>query len=58
MNKNKLAQVFHFDLFGRREEKYDFLLQHSIDNIQWSEKRISVQMNHTKSGFQFVIYFP
>jgi len=40
MNKNKLAQVFHFDLFGRREEKYDFLLQHSIDNIQWSELEV------------------
>jgi len=40
MHKKKLAQVFHFALFGRREEKYDFLLQHSINDIQWSELEV------------------
>ena len=24
MNDNKLAQVFHYDLYGKREEKYEF----------------------------------
>ncbi len=24
--KDKLAQVFHFDLYGKRDEKYTFLI--------------------------------
>ncbi len=33
----KLAQVFHFDLYGKREEKYDFLNENSIKSIPWNE---------------------
>lgn len=36
MNKSK-AQVFHFDLYGKREEKYDFLNENSIGSINWKE---------------------
>ena len=32
-----LAQVFHFDLQGKREEKYDFLNQNSIASIPWNK---------------------
>jgi hypothetical protein len=32
--KNKtLAKVFHFNLYGKREGKYNFLYENSIDSI-------------------------
>ncbi len=38
MAKNKqLAQVFHFDLYGKREDKYDFLNENSIASVKWNE---------------------
>jgi len=40
MSKNKQAQVFHFDLYGKREEKYEFLKQQSIDSIPWTELEV------------------
>lgn len=33
----KLAEVFHFDLYGKREEKYEFLNQNSIASINWNK---------------------
>ncbi|MFN8436155.1 MAG: type ISP restriction/modification enzyme [Cytophagales bacterium] len=30
------AQVFHFDLQGKREDKYDFLNQNSLASIAWN----------------------
>ena len=36
MSKEKLAQVFHFDLYGKREDKYDFLNENSINTIDWN----------------------
>lgn len=47
-NNSKPAQVFHFDLYGKREEKYDFLNQQSIDSIQWAELDVK------EPGFYFV----
>ena len=38
--KSKPAQVFHFDLYGKREEKYDFLNQQSIGSIPWTELNV------------------
>ena len=35
-NEPKLAQVFHFDLYGKREAKYDFLNQNSLKSIEWN----------------------
>ncbi len=32
----KLAQVFHYDLYGKRQEKYDFLIGNSINSINWN----------------------
>jgi predicted helicase len=37
MNDKKLVQVFHYDLYGKRQEKYEFLLRKSLENIKWSE---------------------
>ena len=34
---NELGKVFHFDLFGKREFKYDFLIENSIKNINFKE---------------------
>ena len=34
---NKLAKVFHHDLFGRRKEKIDFLSKTKITEIDWQE---------------------
>lgn len=33
----KPAQVFHFDLYGKREDKYDFLNEKSMQTIAWEE---------------------
>ena len=33
----KTAQVFHFDLYGKREFKYDFLNENSLNTLQWNE---------------------
>jgi len=35
-SKNK-AQIFHFDLYGKREEKYNFLNDNSLKSINWNE---------------------
>ncbi len=37
MSNDKLAQVFHFDLFGKREFKYDFLKNNSLKTINYVE---------------------
>ena len=34
---NELGKVFHFDLFGKREYKYDFLIENSVNSIQFKE---------------------
>jgi hypothetical protein len=33
----KLGQVFHYDLFGKRDFKYDFLSENSLKNIPFTE---------------------
>jgi predicted helicase len=34
---NELGKVFHFDLYGKREMKYDFLSDNSLENIGFKE---------------------
>ncbi len=34
---NKQAEIYHFDLYGKREDKYDFLNNNSIDSINWNK---------------------
>ncbi len=33
---NNKTQVFHFDLYGKREDKYNFLTKNSLDTINWN----------------------
>lgn len=37
----KSKRVFHFDLFGEREYKYDYLLENSVDKIHWTDVNVS-----------------
>ncbi|MCX6146019.1 MAG: hypothetical protein NTW25_02040 [Candidatus Kapabacteria bacterium] len=48
MNKNNLAQVFHFDLYGKRENKYTFLKENSLKNIKWND------LNYSAPNYFFV----
>ncbi|HOV93097.1 MAG TPA: DUF559 domain-containing protein [Candidatus Kapabacteria bacterium] len=32
-----MAKVYHQEIFGLREEKYDWLKSHSISNVEWKE---------------------
>jgi predicted helicase len=34
---NELGKVFHFDLYGKREMKYDFLTKNSVSSIDYKE---------------------
>ena len=34
--KNQLAEVYHYDLYGKRETKYEFLSEHGLDNIPFN----------------------
>ena len=34
---NELGQVFHYDLYGKRELKYDFLLENSLKTTQYQK---------------------
>lgn len=34
---NELGKVFHFDLYGNREDKYSFLIENSINSIKFME---------------------
>ena len=34
---NELGKVFHFDLYGKREYKYDFLIQNSVSTVAYKE---------------------
>lgn len=39
--KNDLAKVFHSDLYGKRENKYDFLQNNTLKNINWQQLKFS-----------------
>lgn len=34
--KGELAQVYHADLYGGRQEKYDFLTENGLQSIKWT----------------------
>ena len=36
-NSSSNCQIFHYDLFGSRESKYEFLDEHQISNMAWTE---------------------
>ncbi len=45
---NELGKVFHFDLYGKREMKYDFLIENSLKNINFKE------LEYNKPNYFFV----
>lgn len=36
-DNSNLAKVYHYDLFGKREDKYKFLFDNNLDNLEWKE---------------------
>ena len=36
-NNKNLAQIFHFDLYGRRQEKYSSLLENDLQTVNWQQ---------------------
>ena len=45
---NELGKVFHTDLFGKRDYKYDFLMENSIKSIEFEE------ILYTKPNYFFI----
>ena len=43
-----ICQVFHFDLYGTREEKYEYLRSHGLHDVEWQ------QLNPQAPSFFFV----
>jgi hypothetical protein len=31
------AQIYHFDLYGKRNDKYDFLANNSVETVNWTQ---------------------
>ena len=51
--QNELGKVYHYDLLGKREFKYDFLIGSSIKNIAYKElKNISPDYFFTNKNFE------
>ncbi|MEC4984428.1 MAG: type ISP restriction/modification enzyme [Oscillatoria sp. PMC 1068.18] len=44
-----MAKIYHADLYGSRQDKYDFLMSHDVTTIQWKE---------VKSKSPFYLFFP
>lgn len=44
---DKLGQLFHYDLYGRRQDKYDFLSANSLEDVPYQE------ITPFKNGFWF-----
>lgn len=34
-DSNNLATIYHYDLYGKRKDKYDFLAENTLDSIPW-----------------------
>ncbi len=39
--KKELGKVFLFDLFGKRDDKYDFLINNKIQTVDWNNIKIT-----------------
>jgi len=46
--KNEIGQVFHYDLYGKRDTKYDSLFDNNFNSIQWQ------QLNNNEPYFFFI----
>jgi predicted helicase len=69
MSKTKYAQIFHFDLQGKREAKYDFLNENSLASIAWNTlepnepnfffvKKDNTGLDEYEKGFKVDEMFP
>ena len=38
---NVLGHVYHFDLYGKRDIKYDFLIENSLKSTPYNELKLS-----------------
>lgn len=43
--KGKLAEVFHFDLFGKREQKYSILAETNFNALKWNVLQLKEPYN-------------
>jgi len=50
---NELGQVFHYDLFGKRELKYDFLLENTLKTVPY-KKLVNSQPNFFFTSKDFI----
>lgn len=66
---NELGKVFHFDLFGKRELKYDFLIYNDIESVDYKEiqvtapnyyfvPKIFVEEKEYSKGFELINLIP
>ena len=46
--KNDLGKVFNFDLFGKREHKYEYLINHNLNSVDWQK------LNYSEPNYFFV----
>jgi predicted helicase len=65
----ELGKVFHYELYGKRELKYDFLLQNSVSTIPYKELPVAAsnyffvgkdfkEQNNYENGFSINSLFP
>ena len=66
---NTPAEIFHYDLYGTRNKKYDYLQAHSIHNVDWTPlqpqapnyyyaQRNTETENEYSSGFEIISIMP
>ena len=46
--KNELGQIFHLDLFGKREFKYEYLNNNTLKSLEWNK------LNYSAPNYFFV----
>ncbi|MDR2114894.1 MAG: hypothetical protein LBP87_00780 [Planctomycetaceae bacterium] len=67
--EGELAEVFYYDLYGKRNEKYKFLLKNNLSSIKWNQLRPQapqyffvlkkfVRQKEYKKGFSIQDLFP
>ena len=56
--ENEFGKVFHYDLYGSREHKYNYLIQNTIKTINWVElDYCSPNYFFTKKNFKEIISY-
>lgn len=56
--KDEFGQLFHFDLYGKREFKYDYLNKNTIASLQWNKLNPSVpNLYFVKKDFKGILIY-